>query len=188
VTAAIGLKRFAIAAGSIIAALFVTLMVFPFFVPAVTVRDAVKMEIRTVTGLEPTLRGKVSVSLFPHPSVSFHDVLLGDNASADPVVTADELTARLSYFPLLAGRIEIADLALNKPTINITLLPGGRSNWSHLGVALAHALEPNPNRSASFSEIGIHDGTIAVYDSSKRLSQQLDDLADLRCERPIYLA
>jgi AsmA protein len=176
VTAAIGLKRFAIAAGSIIAALFVTLMVFPFFVPAVTVRDAVKMEIRTVTGLEPTLRGKVSVSLFPHPSVSFHDVLLGDNASADPVVTADELTARLSYFPLLAGRIEIADLALNKPTINITLLPGGRSNWSHLGVALAHALEPNPNRSASFSEIGIHDGTIAVYDSSKRLTQQLDDV------------
>jgi AsmA protein len=176
VTAAIGLKRFAIAAGAFIAALFVILMVFPFFVPAATVRDAVKMEIRTVTGLEPTLRGNVSVSLFPHPSVSFHDVLLGDSASADPVVTADELTARLSYFPLLAGRIEIADLALNKPTINITLLPGGRSNWSNLGVALAHALEPNPSRSASFSEIGIHDGTIAVYDSSKRLTQQLDDV------------
>ena len=129
-TAAIGLKRFAIAAGAIIAALFVTLMVFPFFVPAATVRDAVKMEIHAVTGLEPTLRGSVSVSLFPHPSVSFHDVLLGDNASADPVVTADELTARLSYFPLLAGRIEIADVALNRPTINVTLLPGGRSNWS----------------------------------------------------------
>jgi AsmA protein len=176
VTAAIGLKRFAIAAGAIIAALFVTLMVFPFFVPAATVRDAVKMEIRTVTGLEPTFGGNVSVSLFPHPSVSFHDVLLGDNASSDPVITANELTARLSYFPLLAGRIEIADLALNKPTINITLLSGGRSNWSHLGVALAHALEPNPSRSASFSEIGIHDGTIAIYDSSKRLTQQLDDV------------
>lgn len=175
-TAAIGLKRFAIAAGAVIAALFVTLMVFPFFVPAATVRDAVKTEIRTVTGLEPTLRGNVSVSLFPHPSVTFHDVLLGDNASADPVITADELTARLSYFPLLAGRIEIADLGLNKPTINITLLPGGRSNWSHLGVALAHALEPNPSRSVSFSEIGIHDGTVAVYDSSKRLTQQLDDV------------
>src|SRR5271155_594771 len=106
VTAAFGLKRFSIAGGAIIAALFVTLMVFPFFVPAATVRDAVKTEIHTVTGLAPTLRGSVSVSLFPHPSVSFHDVLLSDDASADPVVTADELTARLSYFPLLAGRIE----------------------------------------------------------------------------------
>jgi AsmA protein len=176
VIAAIGLKRFAIAAGAIIAALFVTLMVFPFFVPAATVRDAVKTEIHAVTGLEPTLRGGVSVSLFPHPSVSFHDVLLGDSASADPVVTANEMTARLSYFPLLAGRIEIADLALNRPTINITLLAGGRSNWSSLGVALAHALEPNPSRSPSFSEIGIHDGTIAVRDSSKRLIEQLDDV------------
>ena len=175
-TAAIGLKRFAIAAGAIIAALFVTLMVFPFFVPAATVRDAVKTEIHAVTGLEPTLRGGVSVSLFPHPSVSFHDVLLGDSASAEPLVTADELTARLSYFPLLAGRIEIADLALNRPTINITLLPGGRSNWSNLGVALARALEPNPSRSASFSEIGIHDGSILVYDSSKRPTEQLDDV------------
>jgi AsmA protein len=176
VTVAISLKRFAIAAGAIIAALFVTLMVFPFFVPAATVRDAVKTEIHAVTGLDPTLRGVVSVSLFPHPSVSFRDVQLGDSAGANPVVTASELTARLSYFPLLAGHIEIADLALNRPTINVTLLPGGRSNWSDLGVALAHALEPNPSRSASFSEIGIHDGTVVVYDSSKRLIQQLDDV------------
>ena len=164
------------AGGAIIAALFITLMVFPFFVPAATVRDAVKTEIRAVTGLEPTLRGGVSVSLFPHPSVSFRNVLLGDDASAEPVATADELTARLSYFPLLAGRIEIADVTLNRPTINITFLPGGQSNWSGLGAALAHALEPNPNRSASFSEIGIHDGTIVVHDSQKRTTQQLDDV------------
>jgi AsmA protein len=176
VTAAFGLKRFAIAGGAIIAALFVTLMVFPFFIPAATVRDAVKTEIHAVTGLDPTLRGGVSVSLFPHPSVSFHDVLLGDDGSTEPVATADELTARLSYFPLLAGRIEIADVTLSRPTINVSLLPDGRSNWSGLAAALAHALEPNPNRSASFSEIGVHDGTVVVHDAQKRLIQQFDDV------------
>jgi AsmA protein len=176
VTAAFSLKRFAIAVGAIIAALFVTLMVFPFFVPAATVRDAVKTEIHAVTGLDPTLRGGVSVSLFPHPSVSFHDVVLGDGSSTEPVVTADELTARLRYFPLLAGRIEIADMTLNRPTINVALLPGGRSNWSDLAAALAHALEPNPNRSASFTEIGIHNGTIVVHDPQKRTIQQFDDV------------
>jgi len=174
VTAAFSLKRFAIVGGAVIAALFVTLMVFPFFVPAATVRDAVKTEIHAVAGLDPTLRGRVSVSLFPHPSVSFHDVLLGDAASTEPVATADELTARLSYFPLLAGRIEIADVTLNRPTINVTLLPDGRSNWSGLGASLAHAVEPNPNRSASFSEIGIHDGTIVVHDQQRRITQQLN--------------
>ncbi len=175
-TAAFSLKRFAIAGGAIIAALFVTLMAFPFFVPAATVRDAVKTEIHAVTGLDPTLRGGVSVSLFPHPSVSFHDVLLGDDSSTEPVATADELTARLSYFPLLAGRFEIADVTLNRPTINVAVLPGGRSNWSGLADALARALEPNPNRSASFTEIGIHDGTIVVHDAQKRTTQQFDDV------------
>jgi AsmA protein len=176
VTAAFGLKRFAIAGGAIVAALFVTLMVFPFFVPAATVRDAVKTEIHAVTGLDPTLRGGVSVSLFPHPSVTFRDVLLAHDGSTEPVAAADELTARLRYFPLLAGRIEIADVTLNRPTINVTLLPDGRSNWSGLAAALAHALEPNPNRSASFSEIGVHDGTVVVHDSQKRLTQQFDDV------------
>ena len=50
-TAAIGLKRFAIAAGAFIAALFVILMVFPFFVPAATVRDAVRWRSMRLPGL-----------------------------------------------------------------------------------------------------------------------------------------
>ena len=54
------------------------------------------------------LRGDVAVSLFPTGSVSFADVTLGDDAK--PVLAADRLTARLRFFPLFAGRIEIADV------------------------------------------------------------------------------
>jgi uncharacterized protein involved in outer membrane biogenesis len=35
-------------------------------------------EIRAVTGLEPTIRGEVKVSLFPTAMVSFSDVTLGE--------------------------------------------------------------------------------------------------------------
>src|SRR5271168_5551100 len=95
-----------------------------------------------------------SLSLFPSGAVTFHKVLLGDNRSGEPAVAADELTARLRYFPLLAGRVEIADVTLERPTINVAFAADGRSNWSGLIASLAQAVAPNPERRASFSEIG----------------------------------
>jgi len=176
VTAAKGLKRLAIAVAALAAAAFVTLIGLSFLIPASSVRDAVRNEIQNVTGLDPTLSGSVSVSLFPHASVSFRDVLLGQDGGAQPAVSADELTARLRYFPLLAGRIEIADVTLVRPTINVSFSADGQSNWSGLAASLAHAVEPNPSRTASFSEIAIHDGIVMVHDARERLAERLDNV------------
>ena len=173
-TAATGFKRVALAAGAIVAVAFVTLVALSFLIPAATVRDAVAKEIHAVTGLDPILRGSVSVSLFPSGTVSFHDVLLGDDRTGEPAVVAEELTARLRYFPLLAGHIEIADVTLVRPTITVTFQPGGQSNWSGLAASLARALAPDPDRAASFSEIGINDGTIVVRDLEKGYVERLD--------------
>jgi len=173
---ATGLKRLAIAAAAMVAVAFVTLIVLSFLMPAAVVRDAVAKQIQAVTGLDPILRGDVSVSLFPSGTVTFRNVLLGDDRTGEPAVVTDELTARLRYFPLLAGRIEIADVTLVRPTITVTFLPGGQSNWSGLIETLARALAPNPGRTASFSEIGINDGTIVVRDTEKGYIERLDNV------------
>jgi AsmA protein len=175
-TAATGFKRLAIAAAALVAAVFATLVGLSFLIPAAAVRDAVAKEIHAVTGLEPVLRGQISVSLFPSGTVSFRDVALGDDRTGEPAVLADELTARLRYFPLLAGRIEIADVTLVRPTITVNFLPGGTSNWSGLIASLAHALAPNPGRAASFSEIGIHDGVVVVSDAQRGYIERLEDV------------
>jgi AsmA protein len=160
----------------VLAAAFVTLVALSFLIPAASVRDAVKSEIRAVTGLDPILGNDVSLSLFPSGSVRFRNVILGDARTGEPAVSADELTARLRYFPLLAGRIEIADVTLVHPTINVTFAPDGQSNWSVLIASLAHALQPDPDRRASFSEIGIQDGTVVVHDAGQGVTEKLEDL------------
>ena len=113
----------------------------------------------------------MAVSLFPTGSVSFADVTLGDDA-AEPALTADRLTARLRFFPLLIGRIEIADVSLMRPRIIVTFEPDGRSNWSGLiGDAGARARARSANRPAdatSFSEIRMSDGTIAITERCAR--------------------
>jgi AsmA protein len=173
---ATGLKRLAIAAAAMVAVAFVTLIALSFLMPAAVVRDAVAKQIQAVTGLDPILRGDVSVSLFPSGTVTFHNVLLGDDRTGEPAVITDELTARLRYFPLLAGRIEISDVTLVRPTITVTFMPDGLSNWSGLIGSLARALAPNPGRAASFSEIGINDGTIVVRDTEKGYIERLDNV------------
>ncbi len=175
-TAATGLKRLAIAIAAVVAAVIVALVVLAFLIPAASVRDAVATEIRAVTGLYPVIRGDISISLFPSGTVSFHNVVLGDDRTGEPGVVADELTAHLRYFPLLAGRVEIADVTLVRPTITVTFLTGGQSNWSGLILSLARALQPDPGRTASFSEIGIHDGTVVVHKqyAGKDVTDRLD--------------
>ena len=175
VTAASGLKRLAIAVAGLVAAAFGVLIALSFLIPAASVRDAVRAEIKAVTGLDPVLGDDISLSLFPSGTVRFRNVLLGNDLDSEPALAADELTARLRYFPLLAGHIEIADITLIRPTIRVSFSAKGASNWSGLISTLAHALEPNSDRAASFSEIGVQDGTVIVYDAGKDVTERLEN-------------
>jgi AsmA protein len=176
-TAVAGFKRLGFAVAALVILLFGALAVVSFLIPADTVREAVKAQIRAVTGLEPVMRGAVSVSLFPTGSVSFSDVVLGDER--EPPLTADRLTARLRFFPLLTGRIEIADMALTRPHIALTIGENRRSNWSPLIASLTQAFKPDPTRAdglMSFSEIRIDGGTVLIRDDARNLYETLSDV------------
>jgi len=137
-----------------------------------TVRSEVLSGIRSATGLDPILGGKASVTLFPKGSVSFADVVLGDPKR--PALTAERLTARLRFFPLLVGRVEIADISLEKPTIAIDIDRDGGSNWSALIAALARGQKPHGNRTvAAFSEMRIDDGTLLLRNDEDRTVETL---------------
>jgi AsmA protein len=151
-------------------------VILPFLVSADAVREAVKAEIRTVTGLDPVLRGAASVSLFPTGSVSFEDVSLGDNRTGAPALTAERVVARLRFFPFMTGRIEIADVSLVRPTIAIVFNADRSSNWSGHIDTLAQNLKPSPGRTASFSEIRIEDGTVILRDQANKIVETLSNV------------
>jgi AsmA protein len=177
VTAATGFKRLGIAIAAVVLASFAALGAMALIIPVDTVRDTTKAEIRNVTGLDLVLRGDVAVSLFPTGSITFANVALGDNGT--PVLVADRLTARLRFFPLFAGRIEIADVSLVRPRIHVTFNQDGHSNWAALVDTLARALGPKASRPAgatSFTEIRINDGTIDLEDATRGISETLSNV------------
>jgi AsmA protein len=174
---AIGVKRIAILITAIVAAGISVIAAATFVIPVDAVRGAVESEIRAATGLEPRLRGPVSVSMFPAPTVEFSDVALDGPAADETTFLVEQLTVNLRPMPLLAGRIEIADILLTKPHIALTLYPDGRTNWSPLIDILARALKPDAKRDErvlSFSEIRIKDGVVAVRVPGRDVQETLE--------------
>ena len=150
-TAPVGIKRFAAGVIGVLLLALGAALLFAFLMPAEAVREAVKAEIRSVTGFDPVLRGGASVSLFPAGRVTFDEVSLGDNRTGADALTAEHVIARLRFFPLLTGRIEIADITLVHPTISIIFNPDRSSNWSGHIEALGRNMERPAGRNASFS-------------------------------------
>lgn len=172
-TVASSFKRLGLVATVLIAAVFGLLLVFSLLIPAETVREAVKAQIREVTGLDPVLSGEVTVSLFPTGAVRFDDVSLTDKHAKAPALTAEQLVVRLRFFSFLIGKIEIADVTLVRPTITIAFAPNGTSNWSRHIETLARALRPSSGGMTSFSEIRIADGTVLLHDEGYKIVETL---------------
>jgi len=173
-TPATGFKRLGMASLAVVAVGVGALVAANYLISADGVRREVMSEIRAVTGLNPTLRGEATVSLFPAGRVTFADVVLGDGTR--PALTAERLTAHLRFLPLLLGRVEIADVSLESPTIAVDLDENGGSNWSALLDALARSQHSGPQRLTAFSEMRISNGTIVVHDARRSLSETLKDV------------
>lgn len=175
VPAATLLKRLGITVAAILAVALAVVASVSLLISADRVSEAVQNEIRASTGLDPVLRGGVSVSLFPTAAVKFSDVVLGGEGGGTPALVAEQLTARLQFFPLMTGRIEIADIVLSRPRLSVRFADG-RSNWSGLLESLAQALKPGAKRAdrvMSFSEIRIDDGTVDIGDDNKPVTETL---------------
>ena len=173
-TSAAGFKRLGFALLAVAAVGLTVLTTAGYLISADTVREQAVQGIRAITGLDPVLRGPTTVSLFPSGSVSFADMVLGDPNR--PALTAERLTARLRFFPLLVGRVEIADVSLERPTISVDIDPHGRSNWSGLIGALAQSRAPGAHHRMAFSEMRIDGGTIVVRDATRHMSETIDNV------------
>ncbi len=171
------MKRIATLLAALVAAGTSVIAAAAYIIPAETIRDAVESEIRATTGLDPQLRGPVSVSMFPVPTVEFSDVALGEPAAGESAFATERLTVNLRLIPLLTGRVEIADVSLARPHIAVTVYPDGRTNWSPFIDVLARALKPDAareERTVSFSEIGIRNGVVALHVPDQNVDETIE--------------
>lgn len=170
---ATGLKRLGFALAALLSVAVLAVLLLPLLVSTDSVRERVSADLRAMTGLTPTIRGGAQVSLFPASSISFDEVSLGDGN--DPALKTERVTARLRFFPLLLGRVEIADVTLEHPAILVVIGSDGRTNWSSLVDTLARSRQRG-EKSATFSEIQIINGRVTVRDAAHDVAEVLDSV------------
>src|ERR1700675_1975198 len=90
----------------------------------------------------------LSVSALPVPTVRLKDLRVAEDPAfgAGPFVTVGEGRIRVRLWPLLSGRVELADLTLMGPRIALIKDAAGSLNIASLGVP-AHS-PPGPTRSS----------------------------------------
>src|ERR1700712_2804891 len=82
-------------------------------------------------GRPVTIAGKITLSLLPETELTAAGVVVGGEPPAAPAFTVKALRLRVAPLPLLSGRVEARELALNGPDLAIDwpLQHGELAGW-----------------------------------------------------------
>lgn len=82
--------------------------------------EEITWQLNASSGLYVAAKGRSTFSLLPRPHISIDGIAFADPAGA-LTIQADRLNGNVHVLPLLAGRLEIADVTLIRPQIEIDI-------------------------------------------------------------------
>jgi len=114
--------------GAIAAVVLLALLVPPL-ISMGRFHSRIDQSIGRALGRQVTI-GEVNLRLLPQPGFDLQRLVVAEDPSfsAEPVLRADEVTAYLRLSSLWRGRLEIARLSLQNPSLNLVRGPNGRWN------------------------------------------------------------
>ena len=112
-----------------VAALVVLALLVPPLISMGRFRGRIDQSIAQALGRQVTI-GEVNLRLLPQPGFDLQRLVVADDPSfsAEPMLRADEVTAYLRLSSLWRGRLEIARLSLENPSLNLVRRGDGRWN------------------------------------------------------------
>ena len=136
--------------------------------------DAVKQ----ATGRTLTLNGRIGLGYSLQPTLVVQDVAFANppGFSGPNMATLERLDLRLALLPLLSHRIEIHQLILVRPDIQLETDKQGRANWqfapaepsaSPANPVPAGAPQAKPATHISIAAVRIEHGRVSYHDDSK---------------------
>src|SRR5918995_1197772 len=85
--------------------------VAPWTVTTSGLTSSVARQLRSLYGLELTVRGRSTVAFLPVPRLKFEEVSLA-TLGTPPMVEAAQLRGEFRLLPLLVGKLELAELTI----------------------------------------------------------------------------
>ena len=179
------MKWILIAAGALVLLLTGALVALPWLVDVPRVQTYIATAASQALG-RPVRFNSLSVTALPTPSVRLKGLQVAEDPKfgTQPFLTVEEGRFRIRIRPLLSGRVELTDLTLDKPRVEIIDDGAGRLNVASLGPSAAPG-RPAPRPSSGGAPAGAATATISkvrLKDGIARFVRRGAHALDLRLE------
>jgi len=134
-----------------------TALIGPYFINWTSYRTSFEREASRYFGQPVTVAGRADLRLLPTPILSFTDVRLGD--PEEPYVVVERFRAEVELAPLLKGEINVLDMTIERPSLQIDL-----AGLDQLAGAKLPDHKFNPEKIA-LNDVEIVQGEALVLDS-----------------------
>lgn len=148
-------------------ALFAAL-IGPYFIDWSSYRTAFEAEASRIIGQPVRVRGDADARLLPFPSVTFSDVVVGDEA--EPAMTISRFSMDAELAPFLSGEVLIFDMRMDAPKAVVRVLEDGRLDW-----ALKRRPTP-PGDLVVLERVTIADADITIIDDQNGRTHSLRNI------------
>jgi AsmA protein len=128
------LKILAWVVGGIVALLIVAILVLPLVFDPNDYKDEVIRVVKTETGRDLKIEGKIGWSLFPRLGISTGALQLSNapGFGQEPFARVEATTASVELLPLLRREVRIGTVVIDGLTLNLAKNAAGKTNWDDL--------------------------------------------------------
>lgn len=109
------------------------LLAGPVIISPQAVSEKLSQKIESITGKSVRFDETVEITYSPYLGISISNLTVynqNDSAVDTPVLSVENLSSQISFLQMLMGSIELGDLTLERPKLNLQIQSNGFKNWS----------------------------------------------------------
>ncbi len=184
------IKRLPLILG-ILALVIAALLIVPAMIDWSRYQTLAQTKVREATGYDLTIGGSLRLALLPAPHAIVKDVTL-KKGNSEAFMTLEKASVRIALFPLLAGKIEVADVTLDKPVATLVTYRDGTDNFTPVkqnvqtpavdpvtGEPVTAKAQDGDGQDIAVNGLRIKDGSVTIRNEAKA-STQVIGIDDLR--------
>jgi hypothetical protein len=155
--------------GLLVVVLFVALLA-PLFIDWTDFRKNFEDQASLIIGKKVTVHGAVDARLLPFPSVTLHDVRVGQEADGTPLVQVAEFSMDAELAPFLSGEALIFDMRVSRPKVRLRLLKDGTLDW------MRGSLPEIPAKTVVLENVHVDGADVQFIDEQSGRTRHVTDL------------
>jgi uncharacterized protein involved in outer membrane biogenesis len=164
------LGRVMLAIGGAVVLVLFTALLAPFFVEWSSFRVEFEQQASRLLGKKVSVHGEVDARILPFPSVTLHDVRIGQDIDGQPQVQVARFSMDMELAPFLSGEARIFDMRIEEPKARLRILKDGTLDW------MRGSRPSIPTRVVVIEDVHVVGGEVAIIDEQSGRSRSITGL------------